>query len=806
MRRLLNQQSPKADSPVNFVREKLGDELSIVRKDFLCVRALAAFRVEIVGIELPHPLEHGLVVLIHQVPVSAMPVRRIERMVPEHVLRLFRQVFLRYAVNVFVVSKRQVNVIQPAVRLVDPILCLILGLAAVWICGKEFRENHLLRVRAPGGERIAYHGPLWFPIQAEHLSKIVQKTGENEPPRMAVLANRFRGLQQVLGLRHIGIGIAIVNQRVKVLGHFPDTLLSPLQPAVFGFLLQDEIQCLVLVVLPVELRHRGVGVGLIVPELLFRFALPVADGHKIVPLIQFFQRRPIFFQIRPIFFQRCLVFLQRRLIFSQGRPTFFHRCLIFLQRQMFLALFHSRAPVPIISRCRPPHNRDIPRRPARHSEPSRSPQSTPSLLRKALKQRVSRDLRRRRRIGASGQLRLPFLNDSPGCRAQKHCGRAPGRLLHGRYLFKHANLSGILELRIVSPILSEKATSSNEFMQEITFPSGRRRWLIALFFVVSLAAAAAKKFFDYSSAPDREKESDFVYPPNTDQTKPTTLVLQVPPSSQVAFEQTGGFINDASHLNKTAVFGIVEVTSAEDIQNALKFAREHNLKVTAAGSRHSMGGQTFVQDGVVLDMRGFNQMRLDKEHKILNVQAGATWKQAQQLLDREGLAVKAMQSINIFSVGGTLSVNAHGIAHDPGQIAPTVRSIRVMLSSGEIKTASPRENPELFRLALGGYGLFGVILDTDLDVVDNEVYIWKTHYLDYKDFPEYFRKNVQGQPRFGLMFARISISPSSYLTETAVHTYERTAFPGSTPPLKPVGHDWFPRFIINFSKTGSLGR
>ncbi len=106
-------------------------------------------------------------------------------------------------------------------------------------------------------------------------------------------------------------------------------------------------------------------------------------------------------------------------------------------------------------------------------------------------------------------------------------------------------------------------------MQEITFPSGRRRWLIALFFVVSLAAAAAKKFFDYSSAPDREKESDFVYPPNTDQTKPTTLVLQVPPSSQVAFEQTGGFINDASHLNKTAVFGIVKVTSAEDIQNAL---------------------------------------------------------------------------------------------------------------------------------------------------------------------------------------------------------------------------------------------
>ncbi len=43
-------------------------------------------------------------------------------------------------------------------------------------------------------------------------------------------------------------------------------------------------------------------------------------------------------------------------------------------------------------------------------------------------------------------------------------------------------------------------------------------------------------------------------------------------------------------------------------------------------------------------------------------------------LDEQGLSVKAMQSINIFTVGGTLSVNAHGIAHNPGPIASTVRS------------------------------------------------------------------------------------------------------------------------------------
>src|SRR6266704_6756590 len=102
-------------------------------------------------------------------------------MIPEHVLRFFRQIFLRHAKDVFVVPKRQVHVIQAAVRLVDSILRLILGLLAVWIGGKEFRKNHLIRVRAPGGERIAYYGPLRLAIETEHLSKIVQKAGKNEP-------------------------------------------------------------------------------------------------------------------------------------------------------------------------------------------------------------------------------------------------------------------------------------------------------------------------------------------------------------------------------------------------------------------------------------------------------------------------------------------------------------------------------------------------------------------------------------------------------------------------------------------------
>ncbi len=249
-----------------------------------------------------------------------------------------------------------------------------------------------------------------------------------------------------------------------------------------------------------------------------------------------------------------------------------------------------------------------------------------------------------------------------------------------------------------------------------------------------------------------------------------------------------------------------EVHTVDDVRHALQIARENRLKVTAAGQRHSMGGQSFVRDGLVLDMRKWNQIRIDSRQMIANVQSGAIWAQLQKELDREGLSVRAMQSINVFSIGGSLSVNAHGIAHNPGPLASTVKSLRIMLSNGEIRTTSTQENAELFRLALGGYGLFGVILDADLEITTNEAYQLRTRYMDYRDFPKYYEKNVAEDGNIELMYGRVSISPTSYLQATALHTYSKTTLGVRPLFLEPEKHERLARFVFNFSKTGSLGR
>ena len=207
-----------------------------------------------------------------------------------------------------------------------------------------------------------------------------------------------------------------------------------------------------------------------------------------------------------------------------------------------------------------------------------------------------------------------------------------------------------------------------------------------------------------------------------------------------------GFLDDASRLNRTAVAGVWPVPADADGSEAriaalLARARREGRRVSVAGARHSMGGHTLYPGGVVLDMRPFDGMRLREDGETLTVQAGALWADVIPHLDARGRSVAVMQSNNAFSVGGSVSVNCHGWQTDSPPIASTVESFRLMLADGTVRRCSRTENAELFSLALGGYGLFGVILDVDLRTVPNERLRLERRAVAAGDFPRSLRRD-----------------------------------------------------------------
>src|SRR6266496_829520 len=141
-----------------------------------------------------------------------------------------------------------------------------------------------------------------------------------------------------------------------------------------------------------------------------------------------------------------------------------------------------------------------------------------------------------------------------------------------------------------------------------------------------------------------------------------------------------------------------------------------------------------------------------------------------------------MQSSNIFTVGGTLSANVHGRDVDVMQIVEVVQRFRLLLADGSVVEVSRTEHPELFGLVIGGYGMYGVILDVTLRVTRDELYEQNAVVMDYTAFPAYFAQHI-APPRdsgIALLLVRPSIDPSpdSFLRELVVVTGRR-APPGA---------------------------
>ena len=271
-----------------------------------------------------------------------------------------------------------------------------------------------------------------------------------------------------------------------------------------------------------------------------------------------------------------------------------------------------------------------------------------------------------------------------------------------------------------------------------------------------------------------------------------------------------GYVDDASRLNQTKVAEVWEIpVDGKDpegqLAELLARARAEGRRVSIAGARHSMGGHTIYPGGIIVNMLSWNRMELDESRNILKVQAGAIWKDIIEYLDQRGRSVAVMQSNNSFSVGGSISVNCHGWQFDRPPIASTVESFRLMQADGTVVRCSRTENQELFSLALGGYGLFGIILDAELRVVLNERYRLEQYVVPVDQSLATFDRKIKDQPGVQMVYARMSIVPDHLLQEVIVNAFFHD--PGrEIPPLTERGVAKLRRAVFRGSVESDYGK
>ncbi len=274
------------------------------------------------------------------------------------------------------------------------------------------------------------------------------------------------------------------------------------------------------------------------------------------------------------------------------------------------------------------------------------------------------------------------------------------------------------------------------------------------------------------------------------------------------FHQDPLILDDVSRLNQTHVSEVIRPRTEEELKQAIQRAKRLGLKVSISGKKHSQGGHAFYDSALHLDMTEFNKViALNDSEKTIRVQSGATWEQVQEYANPYGLAVAVMQSSNIFTVGGSLSANAHGRDPRYGPIIETVRSFRLLNADGQVINVSRTENTELFSLVIGGFGLFGVIVDAELELTENIVYKKQTVSLDFQEYPTYFENKVKDRPEVAIHFGRLSIDSESLLREGYAVTYTETdERPEAVFRLAKESHVTRDKFFFGLSRKGDWGK
>ena len=179
-------------------------------------------------------------------------------------------------------------------------------------------------------------------------------------------------------------------------------------------------------------------------------------------------------------------------------------------------------------------------------------------------------------------------------------------------------------------------------------------------------------------------------------------------------------VNDVhSELSQTTVSRVVRPKSAAEVREVIQSASARGQSVAIAGARHSMGGQQFLSDSILIDTsRLSNILALDSVGGIVRVQAGCRWPYLLRWLEANQSGTdfwtfkQKQTGADRLSIGGAVSSNIHSRGLTMKPFVNDLEAVHIFDSIGDHVRVN-REHP-LWKFVVGGYGLFGFIESVEL--------------------------------------------------------------------------------------------
>jgi FAD/FMN-containing dehydrogenase len=154
---------------------------------------------------------------------------------------------------------------------------------------------------------------------------------------------------------------------------------------------------------------------------------------------------------------------------------------------------------------------------------------------------------------------------------------------------------------------------------------------------------------------------------------------------------------------------IVRCADANDVPQALAFARAHGLELSIRGGGHNIAGNALCDHGLTIDFSAMRQVRVDAQKQRAYVQPGATLADLDEAAQAHGLATPVGINSTTGIAGLTLGGGFGWLTRKYGLTIDNLVSVEAVTAEGQRLRASETENADLFWALRGGGGNFAVV-------------------------------------------------------------------------------------------------
>lgn len=153
----------------------------------------------------------------------------------------------------------------------------------------------------------------------------------------------------------------------------------------------------------------------------------------------------------------------------------------------------------------------------------------------------------------------------------------------------------------------------------------------------------------------------------------------------------------------------IHAKGASDVQQAVRFARKHNLMMSIRSGGHQIAGHAVVDGAVLLDLSGMTSVSVDPNARTARVEPGALLGDVDRETQAHGLVVPLGINSTTGIAGLTLGGGFGWTTRRFGMTIDNLMSAEVVTAEGEIVTCNKDQHADLFWALKGGGGNFGVV-------------------------------------------------------------------------------------------------